>query len=228
MKYYAISDIHGNVKALDEALTLIDLNNPDNKLILLGDYVHGRDSVAVIDKVMALEEKYGKDRVVVLRGNHEELVLEGESLFLHDTVVRKIPNADLRKYKKWMKQLRLFYRTKDQIFVHAGLNEGDGEEMIDEGRTVDDYLLGTPDDWFTNMYPPNTGKFVTDVIAGHTGTHKISGNPDFHDIYYDGESHFYIDGSVQYSGVIPVLMFDTDTKEYYSLSRDGRRLLIKR
>ncbi len=70
MKYYAMSDIHGNVKAFEEALVLIDLNNLDNKLVLLGDYVHGGDSVAAIDRVMALEEKYGKDRVVVLIGNH--------------------------------------------------------------------------------------------------------------------------------------------------------------
>ena len=60
-----------------------------------------------------------------------------------------------------------------------------------------------------------------DIIAGHVGTCSVSGNPNFHDIYFDGESHYYIDGSVLDSGIIPVLMYDTDTKKYYQMKEDG-------
>ena len=43
------------------------------------------------------------------------------------------------------------------------------------------------------------------IVAGHTGTAEISGDPGFHDIYFDGESHYYIDGTVLESGIIPVI-----------------------
>lgn len=49
----------------------------------------------------------------------------------------------------------------------------------------------------------------------------IADNPYFHDIYYDGESHYYLDGTVHKSGVIPVLMYDTNTKRYYQMSKSA-------
>lgn len=60
-----------------------------------------------------------------------------------------------------------------------------------------------------------------DIIAGHIGTAVISGDPGFHDIYFDGDSHYYIDGTVPDSGVIPVLMADTEKDKYYQVSEGG-------
>ncbi len=60
-----------------------------------------------------------------------------------------------------------------------------------------------------------------DVIAGHIYSSIMAGDPRFHDIYFDGESHYYIDGDVLTSGVIPVLMYDTETKQYYQMSEGG-------
>ncbi len=60
-----------------------------------------------------------------------------------------------------------------------------------------------------------------DIIAGHTGTQTISGIPGYHDVYYDGMSHFYIDGSVCDGGRLPVLVVDPDTCTYYELKADG-------
>lgn len=39
-KIYAMSDIHGCLMEFEEALSLVDLTG-DNKLVLLGDYIHG-------------------------------------------------------------------------------------------------------------------------------------------------------------------------------------------
>ena len=36
----------------------------------------------------------------------------------------------------------------------------------------------------------------------------------FHDIYWDGESHYYIDGTVEKSDRIPLLIYDKKTGEY--------------
>ena len=76
MKIYAMSDIHGCLPEFDDALSLVDLSD-GNKLILLGDYVHGPDSYGVLKRVMELQRKYGPEKIVALLGNHEEMVLDG-------------------------------------------------------------------------------------------------------------------------------------------------------
>ena len=34
-------------------------------------------------------------------------------------------------------------------------------------------------------------------------------------IYYDGESHYFIDGGTEKSGYVPVLMYDAKKKKFY-------------
>jgi serine/threonine protein phosphatase 1 len=64
------------------------------------------------------------------------------------------------------------------------------------------------------------------VVAGHIGTASISGDKDFHGIYHDGSSHYYIDGSVYDSGTINVLLVDTDKDKYYSVTADGESEIV--
>ncbi|WP_198551333.1 hypothetical protein [Macrococcoides caseolyticum] len=40
-------------------------------------------------------------------------------------------------------------------------------------------------------------------------------------IYHDGERHYYIDGDGQRSGIIPILVFDTDTKSYHYIKEEN-------
>jgi serine/threonine protein phosphatase 1 len=74
---YAISDIHGNLRPLEEALGLIDLqSHPNNKLIFCGDYIdYGSDSYQTVVKVMQMSNNY-PDQVVALMGNHERMFLD--------------------------------------------------------------------------------------------------------------------------------------------------------
>ena len=61
---------------LQASLSTVDLDAEDSKLVLLGDYCdRGPDSLGVFELVMDLQKRYG-DRVVALRGNHEEMFLE--------------------------------------------------------------------------------------------------------------------------------------------------------
>ena len=209
MKIYVMSDIHGSPEEFEGALELVDLSG-DNILILCGDYVHGYDSYAVLDRIIGLQEKYGSNKVVALMGNHEEMVMNGDWGI---TECEEIERDEEREdhYTNWMQRLPLFYKTSSQIFCHAGICE-EAEDL---------WEVGTSDYEFTSKFPAQTGKFHMDIIAGHVGTCSISRNPNFHDIYFDGESHYYIDGSVHDSGRIPVLMYDTDTKKYYQMKEDG-------
>ncbi len=215
MKVFAIGDIHGHIDELDEALGLIELDDADTKLVFLGDYIHGHDSYAVLDRVMDLQARYGTEKVIALMGNHEEAVLDGRNRIddaddiLHEGI-------DPEPYIKWMKSLKLYYKLGDRVFCHAGVDE----------EAEDDWEFGTRDFIFTEKIPPSLGRFCVDIIAGHTGTSTISGNPGFHGIFYDGKSHYYIDGSVGESGVIPVLMADTETGKYYEITK-GKKKPVK-
>ena len=64
------------------------------------------------------------------------------------------------------------------------------------------------------------------IVAGHIETAEISGNPRFHDIYFDGERHYYIDGTVLDSGVIPVMKIDTKNSKYYRVTETGDWLIL--
>lgn len=71
-KLYAISDIHGYLDEFRDALNKVNLNDKDNRLFLLGDYLdNGLQSFQVISKIIELEEVY-PNQIITLLGNHEE------------------------------------------------------------------------------------------------------------------------------------------------------------
>jgi serine/threonine protein phosphatase 1 len=75
--YFALSDIHGYLEAMDDALTLVDLvSDKENKLILLGDYInYGNNSCKVLYKIKKLAEDY-PNQAIILKGNHEMDLIE--------------------------------------------------------------------------------------------------------------------------------------------------------
>ena len=191
MKIYAMSDIHGYFEEFEKALSLVDLSN-DNKLILLGDYIHGPKSYEVLDKIMLLQEKYGSKKVIALIGNHEEMAITNR----YPINCEKYDVKKDNKYLAWMKKLPKYYEFTNQIFCHAGIDEA------------------------------QIGTFYKDIIAGHIGTSTIANNPNFHNIFFDGKNHYYIDGTVSVSGVIPVIMVNIDTNKYYCLDENGINLIL--
>lgn len=226
MKIYCMSDIHGCLAEFEQALSLVleSLENDSAMLLLLGDYIHGgSDNKGVLDKIINLQQSYGSDKVVALMGNHEEFVLLGDSSINH--MIKSfdeehfVDDGEEDKYFQWMENLPRYYTEGNTIFVHAGIDEEAG----------DLWEWGTGEDVFVGKYPAEIGRIEglnMKVVAGHVGTAEIAGNPRFHDIYYDGESHYYIDGTVLDSGVIPVLMVDTKTDKYYRVTESGNWLIL--
>ena len=209
---YAMSDIHGCLDAFEDSLSLVDLSG-DNKLVLLGDYIHGPDSFGVLDKIMRLQQKYGSHKIIALLGNHEEMALDGTwpiQAGRHDYDNEENENDE--KYLIWMEDLPRYYSEGNTIFVHAGIDEELGELW----EWTDDYI-------YTEKFPAQTGKFFGDlkIVAGHAGTFTLAGDERFHDIYFDGESHYYIDGSVLDSGVIPIIKVDMKKNKYYKVTDSG-------
>ncbi len=226
MRIYCMSDIHGCLAEFEEALELVmeHLEEPETMLILMGDYIHGgADSRGVLDRIIKLQKQYGLDKVIALMGNHEEFVLCGDSTINH--MIKTFDEeyyteeSDEDMYIQWIENLPRYYFEGKTIFVHAGIEEMAGD--LWEWETGEDIFVG--------KYPAETGKIEgldMKVVAGHVGTAEIAGNPYFHDIYYDGESHYYIDGTVLDSGVIPVLMVDTNKDKYYRVTQSGNWLIL--
>ena len=111
----------------------------------------------------------------------------------------------------------MYYETDTQIFVHAGVDEDIPEEEIQW------CTLGTPDYVMTGKYPPSIGHFYKDIIAGHVAASHLARDFRFRDIFYDGESHYYIDGSAAKFGRILCLAYDEKPEKYYQLEEDGCR-----
>lgn len=245
---YAMSDIHGHLGVFKEALKNVDFTTKGNKLILLGDYIDGgKQSYETLCFIQELSKSY-PNQVIALRGNHEEMFLEQLSnknyVFYTDsynemqnyltkdelsninnkingsltmsaniTAIYKEMIALIKlKHKDlltWLKALPYYYTTENQIFVHAGVDE-------EAGR---DWKWGTSDEEFVWKYPPTLGKFYKDIISGHTYTSEIANDKNYHKVFWDKESHFFIDGETIISKVIPLLKYDTNKQQYSSFEK---------
>ena len=114
---------------------------------------------------------------------------------------------------KWLRGLPLFYETEDQIFVHAGVDEEAGEY----------WSYGTGEEVLLWKFPATCGKFLKTIVAGHVGTSGLAHDRAFHDVFYDGESHYFIDGSVYNHGKLLILGYDEASGKYYQIEKSGRR-----
>lgn len=138
MKYFVSGDIHGFYDEWQSALKEkgFDINNPNHKIILCGDlFDRGHQPKEIIDFVLK-----HKDKVILIRGNHEDLMeqmIERNSSDYVDlcngtaqTIVDLYPEWQISEFdlKKIVKATRLqevldmcvdYYETKHYIFVHG-------------------------------------------------------------------------------------------------------------
>lgn len=114
--------------------------------------------------------------------------------------------------------MRSCFETKNQIFVHAGVDEEAGEY----------WMWGTSDSTLLGKFPATTGRFYKTIIAGHvsTGNRDLADDRNYHDIYYDGESHYYIDESVYQGGKLLLLAYDEENGKYYQVE-DGELIPVR-
>ena len=138
MKYFVSSDIHGFFDEWQKALKDkgFDIDNPEHKIIICGDlFDRGSRPKEIIDFVLK-----NKDKVILIRGNHEDLMeqmIERNSSDYGDlcngtaqTIVDLYPEWQISEFdlNKIAKETRLqevldmcvdYYETKHYIFVHG-------------------------------------------------------------------------------------------------------------
>lgn len=106
---------------------------------------------------------------------------------------------------EWLRGLPRVHETDEQIFVHAAVDEEAG----------DLWRAATPDHVLTEKFPPTFGPFVKTVIAGHVRTSEMHEDRS-HGTFHDGDSHYYIDGSVEVTGRLNVSRFSAAEGTYES------------
>ena len=241
-KIYAISDIHGYLDEFIDALNKVNLNDKDNRLFLLGDYIdNGPQSFEVLSKIIELEKIF-PEQIVTLLGNHEEcfygwLILDKPTASVFPETIKSFfspeelnyifksnPNNfetgvrnEIRNNAKFVPFINWFqkryedsryFETENQIFVHAGVDEEAGKLWKEL----------TSSEMFTNKFPLNTGGFLKDIVSGHVASWEVAKDRRYlGKIYYDSKSHYFIDGDVTNSKIIPVLCYDTITQKYHFL-----------
>jgi len=157
------------------------------------------------------EEQFASLQQFAVNASFDEINQEAVRLVL----------SDHRNLISWIEKLPSYYETDKQIFVHAGVDEEAGKGWI----------WGSSDEMFLWTFQAAKGHFYKDVIAGHinTGHDLLTGNPDFHGVYHDGESHYYIDGGAyKRGGRLNLLAYDEEEEVYYSIQDDGTKERVKK
>ena len=149
MRNIIIGDIHGCNQMLQALLVKLQPRS-DDRLILLGDlFDRGAESFEVFRTVQRLAESYG-DRLVLLRGNHEDYLLMESLTFyqklMWDRVGRRATIKSFRQHGAQMEDARPFLQAKCQLFwrgenvqaVHAGI-KADPIEKNDQNTLIHDH-----------------------------------------------------------------------------------------
>lgn len=96
MRIGIISDIHGNIDALDAVLNELKTKNVD-KIICLGDLIGGAPmSDEVIKRIMKIREN-----IIVVMGNREKYIIEGMPDVVHDEKMKV--SEEQKERNEWVK-----------------------------------------------------------------------------------------------------------------------------
>jgi serine/threonine protein phosphatase 1 len=195
MATYTISDIHGHY---DEFRTLLDklaIDFTKDKLVLLGDYIdRGPQSAAVVREVMRLQREHGSDRVIALRGNHEQMALEdGFGGWDRDLVATDEESEQLLDF---FRGLPLYHENEHCVFVHGGIRPGVPMDEQDE----EDLLWVRGECYLSRM------AFAKTVVFGHTPTCCINGG--YEPVLL--KNRIAIDTGCAFGGYLTALKLDED------------------
>ncbi|SDT93221.1 serine/threonine protein phosphatase 1 [Verrucomicrobium sp. GAS474] len=213
---YAVGDIHGRADLLKELLFMILTHRKQihgsAKIVFLGDYVdRGPDEARVIDILRSKKLRKDFDEVVILKGNHELMLIDELTSYMADKTkisegkfsVAKLYTRDydaftisLRTLRDFLEKMPLFHSDGIRLFTHAGV--GPTSEI---GSWSADDLL-----WYCGPVQDLTGRLV---VHGHT-------------IVWDGpvanRSAVNVDTGAFMSGRLTVAIFEGSSRQPTFLS----------
>lgn len=206
MKTIVIGDIHGCYNELKSLLDKLEKSKKYNKktdrLIFLGDYIdRGSDSRLVIELIRKLQKT--NKNVIALMGNHEDMLLDyldgNDNSWLYNGAEKTADSynghdAEFKSDIKWIRTLPLYYKDKNFIYVHAGL---DLTKPLN--KQAKETLL-----WIREDFIYSTIKYNKRVVYGHTPSFFVSGSAR----PYTFNNNIGIDTGCVYDGALTALIID--------------------
>lgn len=234
MKFFVMSDIHGFYDEMRSALDAAGFNPDDENhwLITCGDHFdRGPKPLQVMEYLMGLPRK------ILVKGNHEELLLKcidrGYALS-HDwyngtaqTIVGFAPNAQefnvacsvtYDKVKDFINEMTDYFELKNHIFVHSWI------PLTRKFEFNPDWRYATQNDWYEarwgNPFELAEQGLLPDktVVFGHFHTSyawsKYENKPEWGKeadfSIYRGNGYIGVDGCCAYSGKVNVLVLEDE------------------
>lgn len=185
MRTLVVGDIHGKLTLFDRLLATMKYKPGEDKLILIGDLVdRGEDSRGVVQRALELK-KEAPDTVVVLKGNHEAMMLaalthpesDQSELWLYNGGVETLHsyvNEDgefdvPEEHLTFMDSLPTWHEDEHAIYVHAALPEDNGNFLHPQDHADSPELYWSRNRHFFAEYRGKT------VVFGHTITGMVFG-----------------------------------------------------
>ena len=157
MKKFIIGDIHGCYNELTALIDLLPMRWGVDQLIFLGDYLdRGPDQNKVLEYIIQLKEAWGEDKIIPLRGNHEQMKL--------DSGFYGYCKSTDSKESIFLKSLPLYYEDEYCFYSHAGVNP-----LKSLDRQEEEDLL-----WIREAFYNCSNNFSKTIIFGHTPTFVIN------------------------------------------------------
>jgi serine/threonine protein phosphatase 1 len=185
MTTWAVGDIHGNIKALEQVFKLAkDKLTPGDTIVFLGDYVDGwKYSFECIEFILSLKETYN---VICITGNHDKWFLEFLNTGVHPVDWKDGGEATKTSYEnrteEEIERHRIFFRNlpnyyidteRNNCFVHGGFNRhGEFKEQMDYVYYWDRDLIQSAMS-YENSNKTHSFKIKTNfnrIFIGHTDT----------------------------------------------------------
>ncbi len=140
MKVIIISDIHGNLEALNKALEYIDKLKGEKRVVCLGDIVgYGPDPAECFNLVTSITDK-------ICLGNHEDAVLDTDydyqiNMYAREAIkwTRNILNEEI---KNVIAELPLKITEGNVLYVHASPDDPMLWKYITNDRNAYSSLIG--------------------------------------------------------------------------------------
>jgi serine/threonine protein phosphatase 1 len=225
MRTFVVGDVHGRRAQLARLLDALPRDESADTLVFLGDLIdRGPDAPGVVADVLELQRGANPGGVVVLRGNHEQMMLDfvdedsrlwlssvtgGEQTFqqytgapLHveaeedfERARRRLAESVPAEHLEFFRALPLYHEDDYALYVHAGLDQGKHPRDTDAHQ-----LLWTRD---ADFYKKYRGK---PCVFGHTPTAflPLMGRIGRHGIYIS-HSAIGIDTGYNYNSPLTCL-----------------------
>lgn len=199
----AIGDIHGCYHTLLNLMNRISYTSATDTLVFVGDYIdRGFLSYEVVSTLRKLRAQAGEDKVICLRGNHEQMAIDAHEIGDNNLWYYNGGMATSYSFEKndasissavaWFKSLPLVYETPQIIFCHAGLTH-----PLLKDNTEHDLL------WGRNWITTETEAREKHVIFGHTPSRNNRA-------YIVKTGDICIDSACVYDGNLCALVIEQD------------------